>query len=92
MPNQFEEINEQAAEAAVKLVHIAAPTQDPEAVANGGRVVSELFGRTLDRFGIELPDAFSENFAAEVAAASLHDIHTTAEHRRLVAEMESGGV
>ncbi|GEM_PF-5400025 len=86
-------INELAAQRAQDIVGVAVlrSENDPESVANGARVTSEVFLRTLGSMGIELPESFPETLAAEFTSAYRHDsLAVVIQHAR-VQEMEATG-
>lgn len=91
MAVKHEALNELAAEKAVRVVRMSNPGQDPEAIANGGRVVSEVIHRTLAKLGLDLPEGYRERLDLEFRVAGLEEAATADRNRYLRQEMESSG-
>lgn len=94
MPAQFGELNGLAASKTVEHVMTASISDripDPESVAIGARVASEVIFRTLNSCDVILPEGLSEELEAQFARAKEEDVRAVSEHERRVRAEVIGG-
>jgi hypothetical protein len=91
MPSQFRDLIELSAPRAVDVVRVSGGDPDPEAVANGSRITSEVIYRTIGKLGIDLPEGFSEALSVEFDAVQEEERTAMVEHLARVQEMQATG-